>query len=115
MPTVTQTTPNGAPEEEQIDVDSEPWREYYVHIVHDIIPNDDTRAKLRHQAVHWRGVTAVSSFPQNPTVIPSSSLETPPPVSVKPLSAQPLSVSEFESARLTPGLFTTHNSSYSLT
>lgn len=87
-PIVIQATPNGVPDEEQIDVDSEPWREYYVHIVQDIIPNDDTRAKLRHQAAHWRGVTAVSTSSQNPAVIPPSSLETPPPVSVKPLSPQ---------------------------
>ena len=85
-PTVTQTTSNGAPEEELVDIDNEPWRDYYVHIAHDIIPNDDTRSKLRHQAAHWRGVTAVSPSPETPTVVPSSSLDLPPPVSVKPLS-----------------------------
>lgn len=87
-PTVNQVAQNGAPEEEQVEIDNEPWKEYYVHIVHDIIPNDDTRAKLRHQAAHWRGVTAVSSSPQNPAIVPSSSLDSPPPVSIKPLSPQ---------------------------
>jgi hypothetical protein len=88
IPTVIQTTPNGAPEDEQIDIDNEPWREYYFHVVEDIIPNDDTRAKLRHQAAHWRGVTAISPSPHSPTLVSSSSLESPPPVSIKPLSAQ---------------------------
>ena len=31
-----------------------------VHISQDIISDDDTRVKLRRQAQHWRGVTAVA-------------------------------------------------------
>ena len=33
----------------------------YVPITHDIIPHRDTRLKLRRQAQHWRGVTALQS------------------------------------------------------
>jgi len=89
-PILNPPTLNGGTEEEQVDVDNEPWREAYVHIAQDIIPSDDTRAKLRRQAAHWRGVTAVSAMPSldNPAVVPSSSLDTSPPVSIKPLTPQ---------------------------
>ena len=77
-----QATPN--PEEEHIEIDNEPWKEAYVHISDDIIPNDDTRAKLRRQAAHWRGVTAIGS-PASPVVVPPALLQTPPPVTIKEL------------------------------
>ncbi|CAA7271813.1 unnamed protein product [Cyclocybe aegerita] len=64
-------------EEEHVEVE-EPWTQAYVHISEDIITNDETRAKLRRQAHHWRGVTAVAD---------SSS---PPPTTIKELP--PLSI-----------------------
>ncbi|KAJ3505400.1 hypothetical protein NLJ89_g7437 [Agrocybe chaxingu] len=64
-------------EEEHVEVE-EPWTHAYVHISEDIITNDETRAKLRRQAHHWRGVTAVAD---------SSS---PPPTTIKELP--PLSI-----------------------
>ena len=51
--------PSVANEDEHVDID-EPWSQSYVHISQDIISDDDTRVKLRRQAQHWRGVTAVA-------------------------------------------------------
>lgn len=85
-----QSTPNGGSEEEQVEIDSEPWKDSYVHIAQDIVPNDDTRAKLKRQAADWRGITAIStsSFPHDSAFIPSSALHTASPISIKPLSPQ---------------------------
>ncbi|PPQ81601.1 hypothetical protein CVT25_013393 [Psilocybe cyanescens] len=58
--------------EEHIEID-EPWKDAYVHITEDIVPSDETRAKLRRQAQHWRGVTAVSASPPPPAASSSSS------------------------------------------
>ncbi|KAF8888480.1 hypothetical protein CPB84DRAFT_1684214 [Gymnopilus junonius] len=49
-------------EDPHVDID-EPWKDTYVHITEDIIPNDETRYKLRKQAQNWRGVTAISTPP----------------------------------------------------
>ncbi len=54
---------NGVAEEEHVDIDTEPWTATYVPITKDIIPDDETRSKLRRQARAWRGITAVSSSP----------------------------------------------------
>ena len=43
-------------EDEHVDIDDP-----YVPITHDIIPHQDTRLKLRRQAQHLRGVTALHS------------------------------------------------------
>ena len=51
--------PSMVNEDEHVDID-EPWSQSYVHISQDIISDDDTRVKLRRQAQHWRGVTAVA-------------------------------------------------------
>jgi len=59
--------------DEHIDID-EPWTQSYVHVAQDIVPEDQMRTKLRRNAQHWRGVTAVT---------PSS---TPAPIAVKELS-----------------------------
>ncbi|KAK7463497.1 SET domain-containing protein 3 [Stygiomarasmius scandens] len=64
------TPPGGAPhsngsvnqglgEDTIVDID-EPWTHAYNDITHDIIPEKDTREKLRRQAAQWRGVTAIS-------------------------------------------------------
>ncbi|KAF8637223.1 hypothetical protein AX17_002974 [Amanita inopinata Kibby_2008] len=61
-----------------VDID-EPWSLSYVHIPHDIIPHKDTREKLRRQAQHWRGVTALDDQAPRTSVrpLPSSSLSSP--------------------------------------
>ncbi|KAF8160301.1 hypothetical protein BJ912DRAFT_327011, partial [Pholiota molesta] len=68
-------------DEEHIDVDAEGWRSTYVQITHDIVPDDDTRTKLRRAAQHWRGITAISSPPPSPPLairpLPSSPAPTP--------------------------------------
>lgn len=46
-------------EDELVDI-GEPCTHSYVPITQDIIPHQDTRDKLRRQAQHWRGVTALS-------------------------------------------------------
>jgi hypothetical protein len=53
-------SPQQHTEDEHVDID-EPWSHSYVPIAHDIIPHQDTRDKLRRQAQHWRGVTALQS------------------------------------------------------
>ncbi|KAF8958760.1 hypothetical protein BDZ97DRAFT_1923380 [Flammula alnicola] len=67
-------TPNGAHDDEHIEV--EDWTQSYVHITQDIIPNDETRSKLRRQAPHWRGITAITGSP-SPVPPTSSSLPIP--------------------------------------
>lgn len=67
----TTTTTTNPVEEDHIDIDNEPWKDTYVHISEDIVPNDDTRTKLRQQAKNWRGVTALDVST--------------PPISVKPI------------------------------
>ncbi|KDR68990.1 hypothetical protein GALMADRAFT_77771, partial [Galerina marginata CBS 339.88] len=52
-------------DDEPVEVDD--WTQSYVHITQDIIPNDETRTKLRRQAQHWRGITAVTASPVPPT------------------------------------------------
>jgi hypothetical protein len=87
--------PSMVNEDEHVDID-EPWSQSYVHISQDIISDDDTRVKLRRQAQHWRGVTAVAdssplvkelpsaenSSYSNPHILPPSySLHTAAPIS----------------------------------
>ena len=50
--------PSVVNEDQHVDSD-EPWSQSYVHIAQDIISDDETRVKLRRQAQHWCGVTAV--------------------------------------------------------
>ncbi|KAF8968826.1 hypothetical protein BDZ97DRAFT_331412 [Flammula alnicola] len=76
--TITMNTPNNAGtshptpnDDEHVDID-EPWTQAYVHIMQDIIANDETCMKLRRHAQHWRGITAVTD-------------STPPPITVKEL------------------------------
>jgi hypothetical protein len=76
-PTPVVPAPNGTNsgnDDEHVDID-EPWTQSYVHVAQDIVPNDDTRSKLRRHAQHWRGVTAVTPSP------------TPAPIAVKELPA----------------------------
>ncbi|KAF9003684.1 hypothetical protein BDQ17DRAFT_1425178 [Cyathus striatus] len=56
-------------EDDHIDID-EPWTDSYVPLSTDIIPHADTRAKLRHHAQNWRGITALTSTPSpsRPTI-----------------------------------------------
>ncbi|THV07317.1 hypothetical protein K435DRAFT_330200 [Dendrothele bispora CBS 962.96] len=54
-----------------VDID-EPWNLAYNDIAHDIVPQKETRDKLRRQAAQWRGVTAISpvvdsQIPDTPT------------------------------------------------
>ncbi|KIM74438.1 hypothetical protein PILCRDRAFT_34213, partial [Piloderma croceum F 1598] len=52
-------------EEEQITiVDDEPWTQNYIPITKDLIPHQQTLDKLRRQATHWRGITALQPPPQ---------------------------------------------------
>jgi uncharacterized protein len=44
----------------------EPWTHSYIPITQDIIPHKDTRDKLRKQAQHWRGITALTPAYQFP-------------------------------------------------
>ena len=65
---------------------TEPWPLSYVQIPHDIVPSAETREKLRQQAHHWRGVTALHD-PLPRTAIrplPPSSFANPARASVRP-------------------------------
>ena len=54
------------------------WSLSYVHIPHDIVPHHDTREKLRRQAQHWRGVTALDDGPRTTVKpLPASSFSNP--------------------------------------
>ncbi|TFK73799.1 hypothetical protein BDN72DRAFT_134269 [Pluteus cervinus] len=74
-------------EDEHVDID-EPWTQSYVHINEDNVPLKDTRDKLRQQAQHWRGVTAVAGqspyeaipilLPPNHPVPPTTIQQLPP-------------------------------------
>ncbi|KAF8188746.1 hypothetical protein BJ912DRAFT_851154 [Pholiota molesta] len=79
-------------DEEHVDVDAEGWKATYVQITHDIVPDDDTRTKLRRAAQHWRGITAISSPPPSP------------PLAIRPLPPSP---------SLNPSSSTTHPASHS--
>ncbi|KAF8627262.1 hypothetical protein AX15_004454 [Amanita polypyramis BW_CC] len=47
----------------------ESWSLSYVHIPHDIVPHQDTREKLRRQAQHWRGITALEDHQGHKTAV----------------------------------------------
>lgn len=55
----TERKPRRASTSAAVAPECEPWPLSYVHIPHDIVPSPDTREKLRRQAHHWRGVTAL--------------------------------------------------------
>ena len=79
QPTPVIPAPNGGTtDEEHVDID-EPWTQSYVHIAQDIVPSDETRTKLRRQAQHWRGVTAVTPTPAPIAVteLPSATIHNP--------------------------------------
>ncbi|PFH48187.1 hypothetical protein AMATHDRAFT_76861 [Amanita thiersii Skay4041] len=61
-----------------VDID-EPWSLSYVHTPQDVVPHKDTREKLRQQAQHWRGITALDDQPSRTAVkpLPSSSFSNP--------------------------------------
>jgi uncharacterized protein len=59
--------------DEHVGID-EPWSQSYVHISQDIISDDDTRVKLRRQAQHWRGVTAIVYTPPLVMELPPAEL-----------------------------------------
>lgn len=63
------------------DGEDEPWTQAYIPITHDIIPLPQTRDKLRRQAQHWRGITALAP----PT-------HTTPHTTIHPLPAPPTSI-----------------------
>lgn len=71
-------------EDEHIDID-EPWTHSYVDITQDVVP-EDTCSKLRRQAHHWRGITAISDTPLQPVCLPPNS-PPPPPTIIKPISS----------------------------
>jgi hypothetical protein len=71
-------------EDEHVDID-EPWTHSYVHITQDVVP-EDTCIKLRRQAHHWRGVTAISDTPLQPVCLPPNS-PPPPPTIIKSISS----------------------------
>ncbi|PPQ71925.1 hypothetical protein CVT26_007185 [Gymnopilus dilepis] len=75
-------TGGSAGEDPQVDVE-ETWKDTYVHISEDIIPSDETRQRLRKQAMNWRGITAVSTPSAS-----ASAMTPPPPVAVKELPPQ---------------------------
>ncbi|KAI0937997.1 hypothetical protein AcV7_003314 [Taiwanofungus camphoratus] len=84
-------------EDEPVDID-EPWTLGYVHIDKDIIPNDDTRDKLRRVATHWRGVTALHSNPptpvspySTPALMSPDSISTSSQISLQPLPKSSIS------------------------
>ncbi|KAH7928022.1 hypothetical protein BV22DRAFT_1126923 [Leucogyrophana mollusca] len=69
-----------ATEDELVDI-VEPWTLSYVPITKDIIVNPETQQKLRRQAQHWRGVTALHSTGASLTphgINPIRVAETPP-------------------------------------
>jgi hypothetical protein len=53
-------------EEEPISIDDEPWTQNYIPITKDLIPHQQTLDKLRRQATHWRGITALQPPPTQP-------------------------------------------------
>lgn len=66
-PHVPQHRPQSPVEDEHIDID-EPSMHSYVHIDKDIIPHEYTRDKLKRLAQHWRGLTALDTSLDDPTV-----------------------------------------------
>ncbi|TFY78413.1 hypothetical protein EWM64_g5601 [Hericium alpestre] len=79
-----------AAEDEFVNID-EPWTHSYVPISKNIISHQETRDRLRRQAQHWRGVTALQSTPPPPSPFDTSpvqlsSLSEHPQMSLNPLS-----------------------------
>ncbi|KAF8644371.1 hypothetical protein AX16_008504 [Volvariella volvacea WC 439] len=89
-------------EDEHVDID-EPWTHSYIPIAQDIIPSSDTRDKLRRQAQHWRGITALS--PSSPN--PMAAVYLPPNHPAPPTSVQPLPSSSYNHPALS--LYTNHS------
>ncbi|EGO28711.1 hypothetical protein SERLADRAFT_366408 [Serpula lacrymans var. lacrymans S7.9] len=89
-------------EDEHVDI-GEPWALSYVPITKDIIPHQETHAKLRRQAQHWRGVTALESnaslSPHDTTPIRLSESPLPQPSQT---AIQPLPTSSYSHPTLSP-------------
>lgn len=65
--TLNTKVPNGnAMDLDAADQHDEGWKQGYVHITNDVIPDSATRSKLMQAAQHWRGVSAIDSFPNLP-------------------------------------------------
>ena len=81
-------------EDEHVNVD-EPWTHSYIPIFKNIVPHQETRDKLRRQAKHWRGVSALSHppFPPGPLDNTPVMLSTSP--SASSTSIRPLPHSSF--------------------
>ncbi|KAF8261837.1 hypothetical protein EI94DRAFT_1745077 [Lactarius quietus] len=81
-------------EDEHVNVD-EPWTQSYIPIFKDIVPHQETRDKLRRQAKHWRGVSALSHSPFPPTPLDNTPVLLSAPPSAPPTSIRPLPHSSF--------------------
>ncbi|TFK45594.1 hypothetical protein OE88DRAFT_1639695 [Heliocybe sulcata] len=72
------TAPHNHPalvEDTPVDIDGPSWQDTYVHITDDIVLHASTRDRLRRQAQHWRGITALcadSPAPTSPVFIPDN-------------------------------------------
>ena len=84
-------------EDEHVDID-EPWTHSYVPITKDLIPQDDTRDRLRRVAADWRGVSAISPSPPSmtpgdttPTRLTPDALSHPPHIAIQPVPTSPSS------------------------
>lgn len=80
--------PTQVDEDEHVEIEEPPPTSSYVPITHNIFPNPETKDRLRRQAQHWRGVTALSS--------PSS-----PPPATHPFDASPVHFSSLPSVAST--------------
>lgn len=80
--------PSHIDEDEHVDIEEPPPTSSYVPITQNIFPHQETKDRLRRQAQHWRGVTALSS--------PSS-----PPPATHPFDASPVHFSLLPSAAST--------------
>lgn len=70
-------------EDEHIDID-EPPTNGYIHIDTDLVPNSNTRDRLKRLAQHWRGVTALDS-PTTPIQLSPDAIPPAPQTSIRPL------------------------------
>lgn len=80
--------PSQVDEDEHVEIEEAPPTSSYVPIFHNIFPHPGTKDRLRRQAQHWRGVTALSS--------PSS-----PPPATHPFDSSPVHFSSLPSATST--------------
>ena len=80
-------------EDEHVTID-EPWMHSYVPIFQDVVPHQEARDNLRSQAMHWRGVSALS-HPTPPGPLDSSPVVLSTSPSPSQTSIRPLPHSSF--------------------